>query len=78
MKVKYFARLRELTNTDEDIFQVSGEQTILSVIQKVKEKHPSIENEKNLLIAINEKYANLSDPVTDSDVVAIFPPVSGG
>ena len=77
MKVRYFARLRELTRTDEDIFHVSNDQTISGVLERVKEKYPILAEEKNLLIALNEKYANLNDPVRDTDVVAIFPAVSG-
>ena len=78
MKVRYFARLRELTRTDEDIFHVSNDQTVSGVLERVKEKYPILAEEKNLLIALNEKYANLNDPVRDTDVVAIFPAVSGG
>ncbi len=78
MKVRYFARLRELTRTDEDFFQLDSEETISSILVRVKEKYPFIADEKNLLIALNEKYANMNDPVRDTDTVAIFPSVSGG
>ncbi len=78
MKVRYFARLRELTRTDEDFFQLDSEETISSILVRVKEKYPFISDEKNLLIALNEKYANMNDPVRDTDTVAIFPSVSGG
>ncbi|MBF0438390.1 MAG: molybdopterin converting factor subunit 1 [Magnetococcales bacterium] len=32
----------------------------------------------NLRVAVNQTYARLQDAVTDTDEIAIFPPVSGG
>jgi molybdopterin converting factor small subunit len=57
---------------------LSNDQTVSGVLERVKQKYPILAEEKNLLIALNEKYANLNDPVRDTDVVAIFPAVSGG
>ncbi|EEL48904.1 Molybdopterin converting factor (Subunit 1) [Bacillus cereus Rock3-44] len=41
-----------------------------------KEHHIAVSDQ--LMVAINEEYANADDKIQSGDVVALIPPVSGG
>ncbi len=78
MKVRYFARYRELAGTDEDIFSVSPKSTVADVVKLICDKHSSFEKEKNFMFALNETFVEPESVVSDQDTLAVFPPVSGG
>jgi molybdopterin synthase catalytic subunit len=49
------------------------------VVARLEERYPGlVPFDRVLLAAVNEAYADRSEPVGDGDTVAIFPPVSGG
>ncbi|MGD7044990.1 molybdopterin converting factor subunit 1 [Jeotgalibacillus proteolyticus] len=73
--IQCFAHLREQTGQDT----ITLEQTSLSVAELLAElsSRYAIETE-SLMVAINEEYAAPEDRVSQSDRVALIPPVSGG
>ncbi|KPK11292.1 MAG: molybdopterin converting factor [Acidithiobacillales bacterium SG8_45] len=74
ISVKYFASIRERLNRSEEILDTDGIGTAADVwIRATGEDLPA-----NLLVAINQEHARVSDPVRDGDEVAFFPPVTGG
>jgi len=79
--VKLFANLRKLAETKELI--VTGS-TIGAVLI---EQHPVLDGvilengqvRPHVVITVNGQNANgLSVPVTEQDIIAIFPPIAGG
>ena len=82
MKIKYFAWLKNITNTDsEDI----NDESIIDVnsLKKVLcYKYPKFNQyllKDNIIrIAINLEYTSTNDSISSEDEVALFPPVSGG
>ena len=82
MKVFYFAQLKELIGKSEDEITLSKSQTILEVINRLKEKSPlyskAFNKLQNLKYAVNCEYVDLNHKVSDKDEIAFFPPVTGG
>ena len=78
MKVRYFATLRDLSGVEEEEYLVQGSPSIEKVFSDLKGKHPAMNGQKKVLFALNEKFADPETKVSDDDVLAIFPPVSGG
>lgn len=90
IKIRFFARFRELLGTD--IIVEGGENTTLASIvkstaQKNKEGYDAIFDEKSnfrefVILMRNGKRVELTDaektPVEGSDEIAVFPPVAGG
>ena len=73
--VRFFASLREEIGCTESILSSASDMTVADVWQKSTQNRPM---PANLLMAINQEYAELSQAVKDGDEVAFFPPVTGG
>jgi molybdopterin synthase sulfur carrier subunit len=78
MKIKYFATLRDLSGVEEEEYIVQDRPTVGKVFTELKARHPAMNGQKNVLFAVNEKFAGPDTKVNNDDVLALFPPVSGG
>lgn len=78
--VKFFAAFRELAGTGELEMQVADATTIADVMERLEQQYPQFNGKLNKisLIAVNEKYAHRRKELRPSDILAFFPPVSGG
>lgn len=75
--VKYFASLRELLGRSEDSVELGSRNiTVAEIWKQVAGKQKSLPD--NVLTAINMEYVKPDANVKDGDVVAFFPPVTGG
>ena len=83
MKLLYFAWIRDDIGLDgEEISLPDGVKTVGELITLLKSRGDSYERglraSAQLKVAVNLEYANLDTPISDSDEVAFFPPVTGG
>jgi len=74
VKVLYFAHIRDITKKDSEIIDCNNMAHLKEIIFN---KYPEIKNENDLLISINDEYYN-NQKINENDVIAFFPPVSGG
>ena len=78
IKLRYFASLRELIGSaEEEVFILEGS-SVESLLEVVKSLHDPLKDVETIMVAINGKYAQLGASIEEGDVVALFPPVSGG
>ncbi len=77
MKVLYFAHLKEIININEEQITLNQDYSVLKFKQYLVEKHPELKDE-TFQVAVNEEFVQDSSVITDQDVVALIPPVSGG
>jgi len=78
IKIKLFATTREFVGKNELNIQVENPCTVQTIIEDLKQKYPKLEQMNSFLIAVNMEYAQSHTLVSDGDVIAIIPPVSGG
>ena len=83
MKLIYFAWMREHIGTAREERPLpDGVTTVAGLITHLREQSPghasALSNMEVVRVAINQEYCDLGAPVTDSDEVAFFPPVTGG
>lgn len=85
IRVLFFARAREVTETNEyelNLPRQVGDWDVLSVPQVVKILEDQFCGLKELrgayALAVNEEYVEACDRVRAGDVVALIPPISGG
>ena len=79
IQVLFFGACREAANADEFVCEMSLPATVTTAWEAVKTQYPALSAfERNALFAVNEEHALRSQALRMGDVVAIFPPVSGG
>jgi molybdopterin synthase sulfur carrier subunit len=52
--------------------------TVQDLKAHLKKGYPALEELSSLAVAVNQTYARDQDPISDSDEIALIPPVSGG
>lgn len=81
--IRYCAHLNKITNVMEESMQFNSEITLYKLLKMIKNKYKDFAAENDtFLVALNNKFIPVSVyesmPLEDGDVVALFPPVSGG
>lgn len=78
--VKFFATFHDIVGVSELEMPMADAATVADLIARLEQQYPQFEGklEKLGLAAINEKYAHRRKELRPHDVVALFPPVSGG
>jgi molybdopterin synthase sulfur carrier subunit len=75
--VKAFGITKDILGARENIVELEGG-TVGSLRKALKNKYPSLLDIRSLMIAVNNTYAEDNLPITESDEIALIPPVSGG
>ena len=83
MTVVYFSWVREQVGHGQENFPLpDGVASLGDLLDWLTEKSPghkqALAERAALRFAVNLDYATLSDPISEDDEVAIFPPVTGG
>jgi molybdopterin synthase sulfur carrier subunit len=83
MRVLYFAWLRERVGVGEEEVgpppEVATVGTLIDWLAGRSAGHArAFENREVVRAAVNQEFADMSDPVRPGDEVAFFPPVTGG
>lgn len=79
VRVRYFARLRELAGTDcETIDQVPLTSTLSELYGYLQQMHPALPERESVRVAVKQEFSDWSAKVPYGDEVAFIPPVSGG
>lgn len=77
--VKLFATLRTKAGWAERQFDLPVDATIGTLVTAMGENEPDMDMaNRPIYAAVNKEYADAEHRLTDGDVVAFFPPVSGG
>ena len=78
VRVRYFARLRELAGIEIEIMKVSVGATLGGAYEAARAKHPALPEQQGVRGAVNQEFAGWDAKIADGDEVAFIPPVSGG
>ncbi|MEX0378672.1 molybdopterin converting factor subunit 1 [Bacillus sp. S4] len=76
IEVLLFAHLQE--EASKPALQIDCEKITVAELKDILVKEYNITISKQIMVAINEEYANKDDIIQTGDVVAMIPPVSGG
>jgi len=81
MKIKYFAWLKDVTNSDIETLDGVNINDINELKKYIVKKYPELKkhiDQDVLRIAVNQEYIVENISLNANDEIAIFPPVSGG
>ncbi|MBF7150188.1 molybdopterin converting factor subunit 1 [Bacillus toyonensis] len=76
IEVLLFAHLQE--EASKPVLQIDCENISVSELKEVLIKKYNVAISNEIMVAVNEEYANEDDNIQTGDVVAMIPPVSGG
>jgi molybdopterin synthase sulfur carrier subunit len=79
VKVRLFARLREIAGAPEFEREVADAATLGAVWDQLAREYPEMTPYRSSISgAVNAEYARMDAALSDGDEVAFLPPVSGG
>jgi molybdopterin converting factor subunit 1 len=78
VRVRFFARLRELAGVETEALQVPPGSRLTDVYETLRGRHDSLPPRESVRGALNQEFADWTAVVADGDEVAFIPPVSGG
>jgi molybdopterin synthase catalytic subunit len=79
VRVRVFARLRELAGFESESVELPAESTVADVYEAIRRSHPAFQvDRESVRAALNQELADWDEVVADGDEVAFIPPVSGG
>ena len=76
IEVLLFAHLQE--EASKPALQIDCENITVAELKDILIKKYSVTISNEIMVAVNEEYANEDDIIQTGDVVAMIPPVSGG
>jgi MoaD family protein len=77
--VKLFARFREAAGVGKTELEVDPGATVDDLLSRLHARHPRLADvQTSIIISVNQQFVPADSQLHDGDVVAIFPPVSGG
>jgi len=77
--VKLFAMAQQRTGQQEIKVTVESPATVDNLKTAISVQFPELGDVlPHCMVAVNTEYASPADPITESDEIAIIPPVSGG
>ncbi|MBD47507.1 MAG: molybdopterin synthase sulfur carrier subunit [Dehalococcoidia bacterium] len=79
LTVQYYALYRERTGVRYDVFDLKEDSLVSDMLTAVRTRYPHLAPATvNILVAVNEEYADKHQPLSSGDSIALIPPVSGG
>ena len=79
IRVLFFARLAEAAGSRDLALSIKASATVGDALDLLAQRYPALgELGPALAVALNESYARRADALSDGDVLALIPPVSGG
>jgi len=79
VKVRLFARLREIVGVGEVESELNGGATVADLLEALHAEYPGlVDVTPRTVISVNQEFVTPDNLLSDGDEVAIFPPVSGG
>ncbi|HPI79426.1 MAG: MoaD/ThiS family protein [Cyclobacteriaceae bacterium] len=75
--LKTFGVTRDILGGKEVTFEMDGKK-VGELKSELMARFPEMKSLNSLLVAVNNAYADDNAPISESDEIALIPPVSGG
>ena len=78
IKILFFGISKDLAGTNSVNIQIDKEITAKDIRELLLRNYPSFSSMDTFSLAVNESYAEDDTRISNNDVIAVIPPVSGG
>ncbi len=78
LTIALFGITKEIVGTSQLVYELHEGYKVDSLLGKLYQDYPKLQNLKSLLVAVNSEYAENEQVLNEQDEIALIPPVSGG
>ncbi|AKK73962.1 molybdopterin converting factor [Chryseobacterium gallinarum] len=78
LKILAFGITKDIFGTSQQEITIKDAITVQQLKSILEEEFPELKKLRSYFIAVNEEYAEEDRMITETDEIAIIPPVSGG
>ena len=78
VNVLYFASLADEANCHEEKVAVDPSTSLTQLYEQLQQKHRFSRPQSDLRVAVNDYFANWTDPIHEGDSIVFITPVAGG
>lgn len=78
IEVLFFGITSDITGVDVTFVEIESRSCVQDLKKQLITSYPNLKHINEFAIAVNETYAEDELLLTENDVVAVIPPVSGG
>ena len=78
VKLRYFAFIGDLVGAEGEEITVPQGSTVEGLLEALGGLHEQLKGVERILVAVNGAYVDPGAALEEGDLVALFPPVSGG
>lgn len=79
LDIRLFATLKDRARVSKVSVEVNEPATVSDMLAAITNQNPVLKPAlQSTLVAVNQEYAELTQPIHSGDEIALFPPVSGG
>ena len=79
VRVVYFAQFSDAAGTREESYELPESTSVAELVSRVSSAHERVERIRQMMnIAVNKMIVGPGSTLQDGDVVALFPPITGG
>jgi len=73
-----FGIAKEIFDGSSINFELTDKSAVSDLKQSLEEKFPRLKQLSSFKIAVNNQFASLDEIISETDEIAVIPPVSGG
>lgn len=78
LHILLFGITKEIVGQQQLALELPQEANVGHLLRSLKESYPALEHLDSMLVAVNNEYSSQEQLLSESDEIAIIPPVSGG
>lgn len=78
LHILLFGITKEIVGQQQLALELPQEANVGYLLRNLKESYPALEHLDSMLVAVNNEYSSQEQLLSESDEIAIIPPVSGG
>ena len=77
-KINLFGITRDIIGRNITEVEMNQSANVQTILDQLKTNYPKLQDIKSLLVAVNSEYAESDLVLSETDEIALIPPVSGG
>ncbi|MGB5462684.1 MAG: MoaD/ThiS family protein [Aureibaculum sp.] len=78
VSILIFGIIKDIVGKNRLAIEIENDSTVSTLKNRLLDEYPELSKYKNYSVAVNEQYVEDNYHLSNNDVIALIPPVSGG